>query len=97
MLLTVLISAGCGAGLDPSNVGETVKPVAKAPILKDPPRWVMSPCDVPQALPRKELSQKDIEDRWGADADAADECRSKHAILLRYYQKRDKALRELVR
>lgn len=39
------------------------------------------------------MTQKDIEDLWGMDVDAAEECRERHAILLRYYKKRDYLLK----
>lgn len=90
MLLIGLTSGGCGAGL---GLEPEVKPIAKAPILKDPPKWVMEQCASPRALPRKEMTQKEIEDRWGADVDAAEDCRARHAILLRYYKSRDYLLR----
>jgi hypothetical protein len=40
------------------------------------------------------LEQQEIEDKWGTDADLLDDCRNRHALLLRYYKLRDQALRD---
>ncbi len=97
MLLTASISGGCGAtsGLLASAKDEPVPlPATVKPVLKDPPKWATTPCTRLKALPRKEMTQKEIEDKWDGDVDVLNDCQAKHTMMLKFYRQRDQALRE---
>ena len=70
----------------------SISRVDGAPILKAPPQELTASCDAPAALPRRALTQADVETLWRADREALTQCGLTKEALVEFYAKRDRGL-----
>lgn len=63
-----------------------------APVLSPPPDDLAPPCDAPQTLPDRALTQSEVEVLWARDQAALISCGQSLEALREFYRKRDARL-----
>lgn len=82
--MCALILTACGA---------SISAIDQAPVLEDPPEEFVEACLPPQVLPRRAMTQAEVETLWRRDRENLRECGVTFDALVAFYQKRDSALR----
>lgn len=91
MYRAIILSAILLAGCESMNPKPKPVPFVAKPTLAQAPAWMVRQCPGLEQLPKKELSQEEVEQRWLADMKKYHECRTKHAAFARWIKQRDEA------
>ncbi len=71
---------------------DSISRVDGAPILQSPPLELTVSCETPSSLPRRALTQAEVETLWRADREALAQCGLTKEALVEFYAKRDRGL-----
>jgi len=88
-IVSLLLLAGCGT--TGSGQISQFEVTVERTYLEPAPSWMTEQCPPLPKLPRKELSQAEVEKLWHRDQQLYHECRTKHAAYARWIQQRDEA------
>lgn len=73
--------------------GSGISATDQKPVLEDPPEELLAPCEDPQRLPNRALTQAEVETLWRRDRANLTACGDTLESLKEFYQQRDDALR----